>query len=93
MSTSTQVECRHFNFQGDFSVGRILENEGDECPSGYTANITIKCVDCGEPFVFLGLSGGYSPSEPMRDFNGTEARMPIVPQSELAMLMQELAQA
>ncbi len=46
--------CLHENFEAQVNVGRILANEGDITPAAYSADITVKCRDCGLPFEFVG---------------------------------------
>lgn len=82
MSTeNTKKDCQHFNFVGSVRVGRLTD--GDDGPvNGYTADIKIKCHDCGLPFEFIGVPGGYSPGQPMCNFDATELRAPIRPSSD-----------
>lgn len=57
------------------NVARIEE----EVPMRFFADITIKCLDCGEPFHFVGVKAGLSPLEPMVSVDATELRAPIAP--------------
>lgn len=70
-------ECKHKGFVANVAVNR-LEDSG-----GFAADITIKCVECQQPFQFLGLPGGLSPNMPTVSVDRTEARMPIAPLCEV----------
>ncbi len=70
--------CKHENFSANVRVNR-LEDTG--C---FSADITIKCDECGEPFRFIGLACGLDPNTPMVSVDGTEARMPIGPSKAIA---------
>jgi hypothetical protein len=73
--------CQHEQFEVMAKVVRLTD--GDNGPvTGYTADIRIKCVQCEMPFEFIGVPGGYSPSQPMVNFDGTELRAPIRPSSD-----------
>jgi hypothetical protein len=65
------MQCSHFNFSALVKVNR-LEDSGRFC-----VDITIKCVDCGEPFRFLGLPAGLDLNGASVSADGTEARMAI----------------
>lgn len=71
--------CAHMNFHANVAVGRLQAGETDATIVGYTADIHIKCSDCGLPFEFAGLPMGSSPMQPMCSVDGQEARMPIMP--------------
>ena len=73
------IGCAHMNFHADVVVGRIQAGESDATIIGYSADVCIKCADCGLPFEFVGLPMGYSPIQPMCSVDGQEARMPIMP--------------
>ena len=72
------VECEHLNFGARIAVNRLSDTD-DGPVTGYAADITICCADCGLPFWFLGLPAGYSPQQPMTNVLGTELRAPIAP--------------
>lgn len=75
-------ECKHFSFITEAAISRITKSERDDTVIGYSADIRISCADCGQKFVFLGMPGGYSPSQPMCSFDRLEARLPIADQSD-----------
>ncbi len=82
--------CEHQNFTANVSVGRLAADESGEKIVGFSADIAVKCLDCGVPFEFIGLPMGYSPTQPMCSVDGTEARMPLKPRGE-AMSLEGLA--
>lgn len=75
------MACEHLNFGATVSVGRISDEDGGRIKA-YTADVQIRCADCGEAFIFLGMECGSAPNKPMVSVLGEEARLPIRPQSE-----------
>lgn len=78
--------CRHHRFAAQVAVERLVENDGDDVPTGYRADVTIQCADCGEPFVFMGLPMGYLQVQPTISADRAEARLPIAPRTEFFVL-------
>lgn len=68
--------CKHMAFDATVSVAR-LEDTGR-----FMAEIRIKCLDCGEPFQFLGLPMGLNMAGATVDPDGLEARIAILPDSQ-----------
>lgn len=75
--------CDHQNFHANVSIARLAADDSGEKIVGFSAGVTIRCVDCGTPFEFVGLPMGYSPMQPMCSVDGYEARMPIMPRGEV----------
>lgn len=74
--------CEHPHFKAQVAVHRLTDDAGPGSPvTGYSADVRVECVACGEPFTFLGVSAGVSRKLPMCSVDGTEARMPIQPRS------------
>lgn len=76
--------CPHGRFAAEVNVNRIGEDDpGNDTglPNHYSADIRIRCADCGEPFRWIGVTGGLSPSQPMCSVDETELRAPIRPAS------------
>lgn len=72
-------QCQHMNFGANVSVGRITKSEG--APVDYfTADVRIKCADCGLPFQFLGLEAGMDTQGARVSVDGLEARLAVCPQ-------------
>lgn len=65
--------CKHMEFSAQVNVLR-LEDSGI-----FNCDITIKCVECGEPFSFIGLPSGVDLEGAMVSIDDTEARLAIVP--------------
>lgn len=72
------MSCEHLNFTANVKVTRLTSEEGGPV-TGYTTDITVNCHECGLPFTFVGVPGGYSPSQPMVNVDGTTLRAPIIP--------------
>lgn len=76
------MQCKHEQFECNASVTRLTDDTDSEKITGYTTDITVKCIQCGIPFEWIGIPGGYSPSQPMVNFDGTVLRAPIKPSSD-----------
>lgn len=68
------MSCEHKDFRALVKVNR-LEDTGR-----FSADITVWCAACAEPFRFLGVKAGSSPYEPMVSIDGLELRAPLEPQ-------------
>lgn len=66
--------CGHLNFVARVAVNRLVDT------GRYSADVRVNCVECGEPFRFLGVEAGLSPYAPMVSVDGLELRAPIEPQ-------------
>lgn len=72
--------CPHENFEATVGVHRLTD--GDDGPvTGYTAEIRVRCLDCDEPFRWIGVPAGLSPREPRVSVDETELRAPLRPAS------------
>lgn len=72
------TKCQHQNFEAYANVARLSHDDGGPV-TGYSADIGIRCADCGVPFRFNGLPAGASHVEPRVSVDGTELRAPIEP--------------
>jgi hypothetical protein len=70
--------CDHNNFTAQVNVSRLSHEAGGTI-TGYAADVTVSCKQCGMPFRFIGLSGGRSPTDPRVSVDGIELRAPIEP--------------
>jgi hypothetical protein len=70
--------CAHENFACNVRIGRLSETEGGPIRA-YVAYVTVKCVDCGLPFRWLGLPHGLHYAEPRVSADATELRAPLEP--------------
>ena len=72
------MTCEHNSFAAHVDVHRLSHVDGGPI-TGYSAEIHIKCVECGLPFRFLGLPFGSHHAEPRLSADSTELRAPIEP--------------
>lgn len=70
--------CEHEEFKCNARIARLSEKEGGPI-TGYTAEITVHCLQCGLPFRFVGMAAGNHYAEPRVSVDGTELRAPIEP--------------
>lgn len=63
--------CKHENFQAKVKVNRLTDS------GRFSADVTINCIECGEPFRFLGLPCGTDLNGATVSVDGTEARLAI----------------
>jgi len=70
--------CQHTNFEANVSVNRLTEND-EITVTGFSADLRIKCIECGSDFEFIGVEAGLSPFYPMCSVDSTELRIPIKP--------------
>lgn len=71
------MSCKHTAFIANVNVNRV------EDIGRYTADVTVKCAECGVPFKFLGLSCGMDYNGACVSVDGTEARLGIAPENEV----------
>jgi hypothetical protein len=68
------MKCEHKNFHANVMVNRI------EDIGRFTADITIRCIDCNLPFEFVGVDEcGLSYEHPTVNPSAQELRVPIKP--------------
>lgn len=72
------MTCEHENFDAHVAVNRL------EDVHKFAADITIKCLDCGLSFRFLGLPVGLNLDGATISVDGTELRIAIEPALVLA---------
>lgn len=70
--------CEHKSFACKANIGRLSHSDGGPI-TGYIAEITVNCADCGLAFRFIGLSAGNSHREPRVSPDGLELRAPLEP--------------
>jgi len=75
--------CPHLNTHSEIDVIRITDDNPVDTVVAFQADIRIRCEDCGDPFVFVGLPAGLSYYTPSTSPNGEEMRAPIAPRSHL----------
>lgn len=72
------MSCAHRNFRAQVNVNRLTEDD-EVTVRGFSADIEIKCVDCGLPFRFICSRAGSSPREPCVSVDALELRVPLEP--------------
>lgn len=72
------MTCQHLKFSSRVGVFRLSDKDGGPI-TGYTAEVKIKCDDCGLAFRFMGLPAGSHYAEPRVSADGLELRAPIEP--------------
>ena len=75
------MTCNHEDFRCDANVFRLSTVEGGPI-THYCAGTTIKCCQCDERFEFIGLPLGMSAYRPTVSMDGTELRVPFMPQGQ-----------
>ena len=75
------VTCGHRAFEVNADVIRLTAEEDHVEAIGFTMEVTARCRECDEPFVFMGLPSGSLANEPTVSVNGQEARLPFRPVS------------
>ncbi len=73
--------CPHEDFAAVVEVNRLTKVEGGPV-TGYSAEITVRCADCDEPFRWIGCPAGLSPRQPMVSPDEATLRAPLRPASE-----------
>ena len=73
--------CSHEDFFVDATVNRLQRSEEDPTIVGFRLGLKVSCVNCDEPFRFIGLQAGDMPSRPMCSVDEFELRAPIRPAS------------
>lgn len=71
-------DCTHQNFHTAAEINRLQEENETE-PHAYVVELTIKCLDCGQPFYFQGLPCFVYDGRPSTSALGDKARLPITP--------------
>jgi|SRR6516225_1265828 len=75
------LPCPHEDFAASVEVNRITRSDDDPTVVGYSAEITVRCDQCGEPFRWTGVRAGLSPKEPMCNVDETVLIAPLRPAS------------
>lgn len=77
------MTCAHEDFEAIVYVDRLTASDDDPTVVGFSADIRIRCLHCGDTMVFFGagLPVGMVWDRPAISVDGTELRCPIRPQS------------
>ena len=79
VSFTDENPCPHEDFTADVAVNRL--QDGQDVTTGYSADIRVRCVECEERFVWVGLPFGLRPDAPTVSVDGFEMRAPLRPES------------
>jgi hypothetical protein len=71
--------CLHTNFETYAKITRLTDQDDTTIVTGYRGDFTVVCLDCGQPFEFIGVPGGYNPCYPTANVGNTELRCPLRP--------------
>lgn len=91
MTDDAKRDCEHRDFSATVGVGRLTGKDGERVV-GYCAEISIKCSECGLPFVFAGLPVGSLPRGAATNVEATELRAAIAPQGSTPTMADECQQ-
>lgn len=72
------MKCEHMNFAAHVQVHRLCARDGMPA-SDFSADVAVKCADCGLPFRFLCPTTGSFWNLPAKSVSGLELRAPIHP--------------
>lgn len=72
--------CPHEDFEAHVDVNRLTAEEGGPV-TGYNADVQISCIDCDEPFRFIGVPAGLLADRPTCGVDERELHAPIRPAS------------
>lgn len=75
------MSCEHEDFVAHVEVNR-LANVEDGPIDGFSVDLRVECIACGEPFCFRGLPLGLSQLAPTMSLDGTVLTAPIHPMSD-----------
>ena len=84
------MACEHEEFDANVGVARLTSEEGGPI-TGYSAEITIRCRQCGKPFQFLGLEPGIDTQGARVSIDGLEANIAICPEGAKPNPLQRMA--
>jgi hypothetical protein len=74
--------CKHKNIETTTDISYL------EDANRFTADIRIRCADCGTPFRFIGLPAGLDLNGAAVSADGTEGRFAIAPKSEVLSMIE-----
>ncbi len=80
-ATKTRMNCPHEDFLAQVNVNRLSDS------GRFSADVSICCAVCKEPFRFLGLPAGTDLNGATVSVDGTEARLAIGTAETVANIM------
>lgn len=85
------AKCEHMQFGAEVDVHRLTDEAG--VVRAFSADVRVRCVDCGTPFQFLGLPAGINMRASTVSVDGLEARLALSPDGEEASPLGHVAAA
>lgn len=79
------MNCKHESFACEVNVNRL------EDVSRFTADVRIRCNQCGVPFRFIGLPAGVDINGAAVSVDGCEARLAVAPKGEVVTPLESTA--
>lgn len=73
--------CPHEDFEVFAEINRLTASDDNPTIVGYSADIKVRCANCGEQFRWIGVPAGMSPRRPMCGIDETELHAPLRPAS------------
>lgn len=75
--------CPHENFAAEVDMNRLADDDHGRPDTivGFSADIRVRCAECGEPFRWVGVPAGLSARGPTCSVDETELRAPLRPAS------------
>lgn len=68
--------CPHEDFEAHVEINRLCDGPGTPV-KGFSADIRVRCADCGEKFRWIGVPAGLRPDRPMCSVDETELHAPL----------------
>lgn len=79
-TTDPDRACVHPEFAVHAEVNRLTSVEGGPV-TGYSVDLRVSCIPCGEVFRWIGLDAGSSPRQPRCSIDEATLHAPIRPAS------------
>lgn len=79
-STLLAGTCGHHRFESAVTVLRLTDGPGFNL-IGFSAEVRVRCGDCGREFEWIGVPYGSSPMQPTASVDMQELRAPIRPRN------------
>lgn len=80
VSADPDRPCPHEDFQSFVAIARVAQDEGGPI-IGFSAEVRVTCIQCGEPFRFTGCPAGVRPDRPTVSADERTLYAPIRPAS------------
>jgi hypothetical protein len=81
VTADPDMACPHEGLHADVAINRLTASDDDPTVVAFIADVTVRCLDCGEPFRWTGVQAGLNPRRPTCSVNETELHAPLRPAS------------